>query len=65
MYRWAERILDSGDKVAIPRNELEQLRADAKMPLPAKHPISSEFEAKLAVARRIREAEAIALRAKI
>jgi HK97 family phage prohead protease len=32
LYEWAERILDSGDTVLIPRGELENLRREAKMP---------------------------------
>jgi HK97 family phage prohead protease len=32
IYEWAEKILDSGDKIAIPRSELEELRRAAKMP---------------------------------
>lgn len=32
MFEWAERILDGGGKVIVPRAELEQLRREAKMP---------------------------------
>lgn len=36
IVEWAERILDSGDTIVIPRTELEALRRAAKMPKAAK-----------------------------
>jgi len=32
LYDWAEKILDSGDKILVPRDELELLRREAKPP---------------------------------
>ncbi len=34
LYDWAEKVLDTGDKVLIPRAEIEALRRAAKMPTP-------------------------------
>ena len=47
MFRWAEKVLDGGSKVIIPRAELETLRSAAKMPLPAR---SRTASADLAIA---------------
>ncbi|MDI9847362.1 hypothetical protein QM467_04715 [Rhodoblastus sp. 17X3] len=33
LYEWAERVLDGGDRILIPRSEVEQLRRAAKMPV--------------------------------
>lgn len=41
IYNWAERLLDGGGKVLVPRDELETLRRAAKMPA-AKTPTSSD-----------------------
>jgi HK97 family phage prohead protease len=35
LRQWAERLLDTGDSMLIPRHELETLRRAAKMPAPA------------------------------
>lgn len=32
LYRWAEKVLDTGGMMLVPRDELEQLRREAKMP---------------------------------
>jgi hypothetical protein len=32
LYEWAERVLDGGDRILIPRGEIEQLRREARMP---------------------------------
>jgi HK97 family phage prohead protease len=34
LYQWAEKVLDQGGKVLVPREELEALRRAAKMPTP-------------------------------
>ena len=36
MVEWAERMLDGGGKVLVPRDELENLRRNAKMPVAPK-----------------------------
>ncbi len=36
LYEWAEKVLDSGGMILIPRSELEELRREAKMPAAAK-----------------------------
>lgn len=36
LYAWAEKILDGGGMIAIPRAEIETLRREAKMPKPAR-----------------------------
>jgi len=32
LFRWAEKVLDQGSMILVPRDELEQLRREAKMP---------------------------------
>jgi HK97 family phage prohead protease len=36
LYEWAERLLDTGGMILVPRSELENLRRAAKMPTPAR-----------------------------
>jgi HK97 family phage prohead protease len=42
LYQWAERLLDGGGMVVIPRTELEMLRREAKMPAAPKTKIVPE-----------------------
>lgn len=42
LYRWAEKVLDGGNLIIIPRAELEQLRRDAKPEIPSKPKAKTE-----------------------
>ncbi len=39
LYAWAEKVLDGGDRILIPRAELEEMRRAAKMPRPQRQPL--------------------------
>ena len=45
MYEWAEKVLDGGGMVTVPRAQLELLRKEAKMPARAKRSKTADWQA--------------------
>jgi hypothetical protein len=44
LYQWAERLLDKGGMLMVPRDELEQLRRAAKMPAKKRAEAAAEWK---------------------
>lgn len=47
IYAWAEKLLDGGGRIVVPRNELDELRRAAKMPSATNRASNTEAEWKV------------------